>query len=268
VPENSSPLDTPEVRIREHIASNPPFAPTIPIYLRAAIQKDVPAIAQIYNQWIRNSTILEDNIDVSEEDINRLLLNARDCNQPFIVAINRENVPDITSEGTPADPFRFQNQGENIIGFSRAISSQGINGRMDGQSRFTVKVEVFVHQEYLHKGVGSCLMDAIMCCLCPNNPSYNGYRFLLVNLNSYDNNHEIYCKTGGEKKYHQVLIERSFEKFNDQNFVWISKFLRKFGFSEFYRAIGVRHVDQNDKIRFLDVVTFHREARPSIGFAH
>lgn len=64
-----------------------PFAPEIDIYLRPVEFKDAANLAVIYNHYVMNSTIPEDQEKITAENMSEIIRVIKQEKLPFIVAV-------------------------------------------------------------------------------------------------------------------------------------------------------------------------------------
>ncbi len=104
------------------------------IHLRPAEEQDVPAITNIYNEAIRNTTATFDTDEKTEED--RLSwFRAHDAQHPVLVAL----------------------LGEQVVGWA-ALSKWSERRAYDG----TAETSLYVHPDYRKRGIGKELMELLV----------------------------------------------------------------------------------------------------------
>ncbi|WP_375255114.1 GNAT family N-acetyltransferase [Yoonia sp.] len=96
--------------------------------IRAAISEDAPAVAVIWNDAIRNTTITFNPVEKSEAEVASLI--AQDC---LVWEDNRR-----------------------VLGFARYFPFRGGEGY-----RFTVEHTIMLHEDVQGRGAGRALMDAL-----------------------------------------------------------------------------------------------------------
>jgi L-amino acid N-acyltransferase YncA len=228
-----------------------PNSPRLPVYLRPAFEQDVPGIADIWNYYILNSNIPQEQTEISCEDIKKLLQGCNTEKLPFIVVI----------KGTVPKNNRTK-KGELVLGFAYADAYYGRNGSSKGRDRYTATLQVYVHQNYLRKKLGTCLMDRILQSMSTC-ASRDGYDWI------NPKNDSVYFNMGGMggRRYHQVLMERTFELKEDPDFEWVKIWLKKFSFFDVGRLRSIaRSSCGSGPARFLDVVQFQLQADDQANF--
>ena len=84
----------------------------------------------------------------------------------WVVAVRKNNSGNKASG--PRDSVAVQSQQEMIVGFGCADDYVG----MDSAYGYTATLELYVHPDYLHMGVGKNLMDRLMFLLDPGHKTY------------------------------------------------------------------------------------------------
>ncbi|RAL59476.1 hypothetical protein DID88_006591 [Monilinia fructigena] len=234
-----------------------PFTPKIDIYLRPATETDVKQILQIYNHYIAESYIPEDQEPLTESDIMFIIAVTKQQKLPFVVAV-KGRVP--TKSTNPKIKTKVP-QYENVIGFGYTeMRGCGIAGKSTGRSRYTHNMHFYVHQDYTRKGVGSCVLDRLLKVSSRAWSGHDGYDWL-------NPNHDPAYEHGCGARCHQMLIEVPVLKKNDPNYEWMKIFLRKFWFMDEFklRSVGRTSVAQHAG-EWLDVVHFQKELEHEAEF--
>lgn len=233
-------------------------APKIEIYLRPATEADAKQILEIYNHYIRESYIPEDQEPVTENDILYLIMVAKKEKLPFVVAV-KGCIP--AKSANPKVKTKLP-QYENIVGFGYTeIRGCGITGKSNGRSRFTHNLHFYVHPEYTRKGIGGCVLDRLLVVSSRAWSSHGGYNWL-----NPDNDRAYGHGCGA--RCHQMIIEVPFKK-DDLNYEWMKKFLRNFWFLDEIRLMSVgRSSVLKSPVEWLDVVHFQKELEHSGEFTH
>lgn len=242
-----------QLYIEDDIMINP-NTPKIDIYLRPAQMKDITGITSIYNHYVLNSIIPEDQCAVNEQDMQSALKDAQAQGLPFIVAVSGR-VPHGGST----------NSAELILGFAHVeFFNYGLAGTLKGASRFTGVIQLYVEPNHTRKGVGRSLMDRILVCSSSTHASKEGYEWINPNAREI----EVYGQQGGVHKFHQLFIHRAIEVKDDPNHGWFKHWLHnKFFIEEVARLKSVRRSSNvGTTTRMLDVLTFQFEAALAGGF--
>ncbi|KAH9222719.1 hypothetical protein DL95DRAFT_285821 [Leptodontidium sp. 2 PMI_412] len=263
------------MRFRE-IASQEPepntFSPAIDMYMRPAEEKDATDVVAIYNWYISNTAIPEDQVPIGIEDGKWLIKQAKEDNLPFLVAIKGRQPTSADAQGRPSPAKKIIMPAvESVIGFCFPERfNYGFAGNWKGRSRATVTLQLYVHNEHTRKGVGRNLLDRLIHCL---NPGY-AYKNAAAWINP---SHEKLYETEGAGLFHQLLFQIPVEQQHDPNIDWLTKFLLKFLFKENNSKEG--GVDRPQRLKsvarsstkgrtahFLDLAMFRYEARQAGEF--
>lgn len=239
--------------IEEDIIVNPNI-PKIDIYLRPAQMKDISGVTSIYNHYVLNSIIPEDQTPVYEQHMENVLKDAHEQGLPFIVAI-KGRVP---TNGTT-------NSAEHVLGFAHVdFLNYGNGGTHMGLSRFTGVIQLYVEPNHTRKGVGRSLMDRILVCSSSTHASKEGYNWISPDAREA----AVYGQQGGAHKFHQLFIHRPIEVKEDPDHEWFKQWLHsKFFIEEVARLKSVaRSSSKGTTARMLDVLTFQFEAALAGGF--
>jgi L-amino acid N-acyltransferase YncA len=122
-------------------------------------------ITYIYNHYVENSLVTEDQLPITEDNIKHMFDSARQDNFPFIVAI-KGKMPAPSQERYSRSKVATLPQNEIVIGFGYAEAwAWGLNYSRQGRSRFTACLQFYVHPEYTRKKVGQSLLDKLTQCL-------------------------------------------------------------------------------------------------------
>lgn len=221
--------------------------PYIPIHVRPAEMRDVHGITTIYNQWVSNSFIPEDQKEVSEENLKAVLEAARKDYYPFIVAI-RGGIP----VGTLAE------ESEEVVGFATIERCLGFSGAIGGRSRSGAVVQLYVHQECLKHGIGGHLLDQLMRRISRLHVPFTS-RDVWVN----PKRDPLYGQVS--TRFHQVVVHRPMDRPTDADFMWFDAFMKKYKIFESHRALSVARKPPpksgpRSLATFLDIVTYQHEA--------
>ncbi|KFY30795.1 hypothetical protein V493_01660 [Pseudogymnoascus sp. VKM F-4281 (FW-2241)] len=222
-----------------------PEKPFIAIHVRPAETKDVNGITAIYNQWVLNSFIPEDQQPVIEEDIKYVFEAARKGSYPFIVAIR----------GNPPVGNRAARSNE-VVGFAMVERCLGFGGASKGRSRSTATIQLYVHQECLRHGIGGHLLDQILRRVSRLHVPFSD-RNIWIN----PNRDALYEET--PNKFHQIVFKRPMDRPNDPDFMWFDAFMKKYKIWESHRTLSVARkppTESGPSATFLDIVTYQHEA--------
>ena len=132
-------------------------APEANIYLRPAEHKDMRQCADIYNHYVREKCSAPEFCPVNELHWRDRLQEAHDEGNPFIVAIHmgqkRENNP---------KNIRRRKQ-ETVVGFAVATDF----GLQKTCWRYTKEMDLWVHNDQLHQGIGRTMLDRMLSAMDP-----------------------------------------------------------------------------------------------------
>ena len=140
-----------------------PHTPRINIYLRPAVRSDIPQLQDIYNFYVKNSVRAAELHPISYSDMLNRWTDSTDEKLPFIVAVSKSAK---LNRG-------IGNAIEKIVGWASATDWVGRHA----VERFTVELEIYVHQQHLHQGVGKCLMDKLIDSTDRGHIARKGYPF-------------------------------------------------------------------------------------------
>lgn len=235
-----------------------PAIPKIEIYLRPATEADAKEILKIYNHYIIESYIPEDQEPLTESDIEFLIQVTKKEKLPFVVAV-KGRVP--AQSTNPKIKTKIP-QYENIISFGYTeIRGCGIAGKCNGRGRYTHNLHLYVDPAYTRKGVGSCVLDRLLIVSSRAWCGQDGHDWLNFN------NDPVYGHGTGAR-CHQLLIEVPvLRNEDDPNYEWIKSFLRKFWFFTETRikAVGRSSVLEHAG-KWLDIVYFQKETELEAEF--
>ena len=237
------------------------WTPKIDMYTRPVESKDAAAIASIYNWYVVNSTVTEDQTPVTTEIMLGFIETSARLGHPIIVAIQGKLPNAEKIEGRSGrSPRTVLPKNEKVIGWSSAEPVQyGFNSLTTGAHRYTAELKVFVDIEYTHKNVGRNLMDQLLNILRPSHTFRNECTF----VNPKDN--KIY-KEGRHSAYHTLTIRLPAQKKHDQVYDLVSGWLRNLWMMlEVARLPSWVRTTQIHKTptRFFDLVIFQMDATPA-----
>lgn len=218
-------------------------------------------IAAVYNHYIENSNIPEDQEPIVEDDILHVLENAATYDLPILVAVKGKKPPLDDALGRRGYVSPILPQFEHVVGFALAeVFNYGFSGKITGRSRANANLQLYVHHEYIHRGIGRNLLDRLIHSITPS------YTF---------KNSAGWCNPGGDKKYHSESLVRWHQIFfqlpvygkDDQNYIRVKKILSYFFFEETVRiGAAVRTNVHSEPAKFADLVIFQADAQPRGDF--
>lgn len=108
---------------------------------------------------------------------------------------------------------------ENVVGFAVAADF----GSKLTAYHSTVEVEVMVHQDFLHQGIGRALMDRILSALSPDHNLLDCAPFLYTNgLSQWIG--------GGSRQAKAIMVNVLFINGKEDTFTWRKQWLTNYGF--------------------------------------
>jgi L-amino acid N-acyltransferase YncA len=211
-----------------------PFSPKVEMYVRPAQRKDAQDIRKIYNHYVVNSIIPEDQQPISLEDAELLVETAQREKLPFVVAVKGRVPPTHDAQGRNRAAKIILPQAETVLGFAFAERfNYAFSGNTKGRSRGTVTIQLYVDSTSTRKGVGRNALDQLLHCMATAYTFKNACPW--INPEN-DPVHE----PNGCGLIHQMLMMVPVLKKEDPDFPWLSKFLyNKFWFKEENRLKSV-----------------------------
>ena len=236
-----------------------PFSPKIEMYIRPAMEKDDQGIAEIYNHHVVNSIIPEDQQLLDPSFAKQIIETLRDEGLPIIVAV-KGRMPSLNDAQGRSGPSKEANipLSETVIGFAFAERfNYGFAGCVNGRSRATLNLQLYVHSDYKKNHVGQNLLDRLMHLLTPARAFRNACDWLNPESNKIYESEESGC-------WHQVIfqIPTRKDRKDDPNIGWLSHFLlNKFHFKEEGCLPSVaRSRTYGGQGKWLDLAIFQTEA--------
>lgn len=156
------------------------FCPTVDMYVRPATTKDLAGIVKIYNYYVNNSILPEDQKDVTEQDMNFVLQGCKMNELPFIVAVKGQLPSSTDAQGRKLKKV-VAPQHETVLGFTFAqIQAFGFGSAntFKGRSRMNANLHLYVHHEYQGRGVGRNLLDRLLKILNHAHSFRDGHDFI------------------------------------------------------------------------------------------
>lgn len=162
-------------------------------FLRAARAEDMVQVRDIYNKYIDSTVVVPETCHRTETDMERRRHNIKLDKMHFIVACERGQV----IKG------RKKRNTEDIVLADKILGFAYVNDWYDLKSiyRFTLDLELFVHQEYYNKGIGSCLLDKMLGLLDP----------FYLERGGYDTQGEELDGVGPSRVCKQIMIHYRYE---------------------------------------------------------
>lgn len=117
---------------------------------------------------------------------------------------------------------------ENVVGFAVAANYGG----KDTMFRSSVELELMVHQEFYHQGIGRTLLDRILAALSPDHNLLECAPFLPYN----DICHWI---SGGSRQAKAIMVNILYSDDIEDTVTWRKQWLAKY---EFQHVGTMRHI--------------------------
>ncbi|CAL3965106.1 unnamed protein product [Diplocarpon coronariae] len=233
-----------------------PFSPQIDVYLRPVENKDARDISIIYNHYILNTNIPEDQEKVTMEDMLGLIKITESEHLPFIVAVKGRLPAPNDAQGRPGPSKKsIMPAVESIIGFSFSERyNYGFSGLAKGRSRASASLQLYVHPGYTRKGVGRSLLDRLIHCITPAYAYKNACDWINPTNDKVN-------EAGGGGLFHQVFFHVPVEQRHDANIGPLSRFLMKFHIREHENRLkgACRSSTRGNQAHFLDIAIFQYE---------
>ncbi|KAI1621710.1 hypothetical protein EDD37DRAFT_493564 [Exophiala viscosa] len=184
------------------------------IYLRPAVRADYAGMTRIYNWHIMNSVRPCELTEVGEDELEARHTISTNARLPFIVAVERTRR---NSRQKPAsrrvnpnhpvqniDPeYNGVVKDEHVVGWASATDWSAC----DYVETTTAELEVYVAHDFRQKGVGRCLMDALLDATDRGYISKGGYDFHVAPEIKH-----LYSGGGG-RDLHKIIFQiRSFNR--------------------------------------------------------
>lgn len=184
------------------------------VYLRPAVRADYPGMTRIYNWHIKNGVRPSELVEITEYDMETRHNMSTSARLPVIVAVERNRKH---SRHKPAsrrvnpnhpiqnvDPnYNAVVKDENIVGWASATDWSAC----DYVETTTAELEIYVAHDFRQKGVGRCLMDALLDATDRGHMSKGGYDFHAAP----EIKHLYNC--GGGRDLHKIIFQvRSYNR--------------------------------------------------------
>lgn len=207
----------------------------ISCFLRPVEQGDLAQVLEIYNWEVVNGIQALDTKPLSLQDMQRIFVQCKSAQTPFIVAIAgtpaeaavRKEVP-----ASPRVPYKAYSQGpthqsqkpeqDKVLGFGFVfIASTGIAGGVNHNvARFQGRAHFYVANESRRNGIGRALMTRLaQCC--------SVYTIGTDDCEWYDPGRNPACDVVAfnARNYSRLFIETASRGKTDPDTVWLAKLL-------------------------------------------
>lgn len=207
----------------------------IPCFLRPVEQGDLPQILEIYNWEVMNGIQALDTNQLGLQDVQRIFVQCKAAQTPFIVAIagtpaeaavRREvpTAPRVPYQAYARGPYQqFQKaEQDKVLGFGFiSIASTGIAGGVNHNvARFQGRAHFYVANESRRNGIGRALMTRLaQCC--------SVYTIGTDDCEWYDPEKNPACDVVAfnARNYSRLFIETASRGKSDPETVWLTKLL-------------------------------------------
>ena len=208
-------------------AALPPneHAPEANIYLRPAEMKDMRQVTLIHNYYILHSSFAQEMAEHEEIYWRERFQECHEDGNPFLVAIHKgekaaKGVRDV-----------HRKKSENVVGFAFA-ADYGLKSTI---YRFTVELELWVHQDHLHQGIGMSMLDRILAAV---DPGYNVLECAPL-LGKYDSTR---WSGGGHRMVKSILVNLLYQQTGEKDVEWKKNWLsnKNFEYQDTLSQIGFK----------------------------
>jgi L-amino acid N-acyltransferase YncA len=192
-----------------------PNRPKVNMYLRPATLDDAFQMVELYNWYVENTSHVSEMVPLSVQSMQSRLECIERNALPSILAILKSNENRVRGS-RPA----LHTTNEHIVGFAYANDYES----RESSRRFCAEIEVYIHQEYLGKGVGKSLLDRMMWMLDPQYKSQDLVEWRV------DPDNIAWSVAGGRRIINTLFANATFDSDDKSRLIWISRWLEQFGF--------------------------------------
>ena len=185
--------------------------PKANVYLRPAYPADIGQMTDLYNHYVTNTIHCPEFKPRTTQNFVNRLADILTNGLPWIVAVDRSKRTGLHSSWVTHIP-------EKIVGLAYADHFH----HPGSMYRYTVELDIFVHPEYYHKGIGSCLMDKMLNLMDLDYQTRAGYEWTVKADAS---------RSVGNRVVKTVICQVPYDA-GDTNILWTTKFLRRFSFKK------------------------------------
>lgn len=182
------------------------------IYLRPAYPADITQMTDLYNHYVTNTIHCPEFNPRTTQNLADRLADILTNGLPWIVAVDR-------SKGTGLHSSWVTHIPEKIVGLAYADDFC----HPGSMYRYTVELDIFVHPEYCHRGIGSCLIDKMLNLMDIEYEARAGYEWTV----KADASGSV-----GNRVVKTVICQVPYDAGDDTDILWTTKFLRRFGFKK------------------------------------
>ncbi len=213
--------------------------PKFVYHIRPADYFDMPGVVEIYNLEVLEGTQALDTEPLRDDDFYKLLRMSQENKLPFIVALLGSSASSQTGQ-----PYVLGESWtawvDTVIAFAfLTINQPGLSGRLDGTSRYSAKLHLFVHPQYRRKGVGQAMLDQLMHLASTRYKQVGGAEY--VNPRG----DPLYTSAAeAPRKYHRAFVEVRLKSRADPAAGWYETMLRKFSFRRVGSMLDNAHLSR------------------------
>lgn len=190
------------------------MVPKANIYIRPAIRADIPQVLFIFNSYVENSARTSELEKIQLSEMQGRLDDSANERLPFLVAILKDFK---STKHTAAHTTNI----ERVVGYGLATDFC----LSDRAEKYTAELELYVHQEWLHKKIGSCLLDKLLEVCDGGYIRRQGYFF-------HSDEPSKYYPGGSRDLMSLVFVFRFFYQREESEFERVKNWLAEFDFEE------------------------------------
>lgn len=202
-----------EIRFATDVQENN-MVPKANIYIRPAIRADLNQILFIFNSYVENSARTSELEKIQLSEMHDRLDDSENENLPFLVAVLKD------FKKTKHTAARTTST-EKVVGYGLATDFC----LPDRAEKFTAELELYVHPEWLHKKLGSCLLDKLLEVCDRGYIRRQGYIF-------HSDEPKKYYPGGDRDLLSLVFVLRYWQSRDDLEYEGIKVWLSEFDFEE------------------------------------
>lgn len=234
----------------------------LPNFLRCANAGDMPGVAHIYNEEVREGIQAHDADPVPASTFHNLLQGCTETHKPFIVVIKNTVMAYNLSEWPNKSIFyeyqrmvksRGKEDEDNmVIGFAfLGRFGHGLGGDA-GNSKPSAEVFIYVHPEYRNNRLGSALLDRMLAMTAKNYTSKGGYAWKFGETGGIPTG----LRSPSVGKHHRLFISVFASSKDHGDVKWKRKMIERVGFVETAKFSQGFYTRREQKEELLDKITW------------